>query len=120
MRKKQTVINKYCDICDKEAFNTCICCGKDFCITHAKNNGIDYRHSVNFGGSDDGFFCKVCDIELTNDNNHPLYRLHEAYKEIAHLRNEAKGFYDKLDKRGNDAEQQLRYWLKETKRLIKT
>lgn len=123
MRKKQTIINKYCDICarEEEAFDTCLCCGKDFCISHAKTMGVEYLFSVNFGGSGDGFFCKKCDIELSNDNTtHPLYRLHEAYKEIKYLRDEAKEYYKKLEKRGDEAEHHLQYWIKETKKIVKS
>ncbi len=120
MKEKKTITIKRCDICKDEAFDTCLCCGKDFCIKHAKTMGIEYNHSVNFGSSDDGFFCKKCDIELTNDATHPLYRLHEAYKEIAHLRNEAKEYYKKLEQRGQEAEEHLRYWIKETKKIVKS
>ncbi len=120
MRKKKIIMEKFCDTCGKEAFDTCLCCGKDFCISHAKMLGIEYNHSVNFGGSDDGFFCKECDVELTNNSVHPLYRLHEAYKEISHLRNEGKEYCDKLEQRGDDAEKQLKYWLKETKKIVKS
>lgn len=119
MRKAKTVVEKYCDICKKEAFDTCLCCGKDFCISHAKTMGVEYAHLVNFGGSDDGFFCKECDIELTNNLSHPLYRLHEAYKENAFLRDKTKAFYDKLEKDGNEATEHLRYWIKETKKIVK-
>ena len=120
MRKKKAVIIKCCDVCEKEAFDTCLSCGKDFCISHAKTMGIEYHHSLNFSGSDDGFFCKECDIELSNDNSHPLYRLHEAYKDIAHLRNEGKAWYKTFEKRGQEAEECLRYWRKETKTQVKS
>lgn len=113
-------MKKFCDICGKEAFDTCLCCSKDFCISHAKTNGVEYDNAVFFSGSNDGFFCKECDIELTNDSTHPLYRLHEAYKEITHLRNEAKEYRLKLEHRGNEAEHQLEYWLRETKKIVKT
>ena len=119
MKVKKIEIVKHCDICNKEAYTTCLSCGKDYCNKH-ENIGVEYQHSINFGGSDDGFFCNECDIEITNNTKHPLYQLHESYKEIDSLRKKAKAYYDQLEKNGNEAEQKLKYWIKQTKNIVKS
>jgi hypothetical protein len=119
MRIKRVETIKQCDVCHKEAFATCLCCGKDFCIEHETKEGIEYRHGLHIGGSDDGYFCNKCDIDITNDKKHPLYQLHESYKQIAHIREEEKAMFDAIQRKGDEAEAQLKYFIKQTKKLVR-
>jgi hypothetical protein len=117
MRENKTIEVKVCDACGKSenVFHTCLRCGKDFCYDDFKKEGVEYKHAVFFGGSDDVEFCKACDIELHNNRNEPLYGLHKAFLNIKWLVAERKGYDDEFDKRTKEAEERVQYFLKKEK-----
>lgn len=108
MKRTVTVEQILCDVCQKnEAYkwNACLNCGKHICYDCRKLNAHEYRHGVNVGGSGDGIYCNDCDAALTKAATDPL---HNAYRAIYALRNEAAGFYADFDKRRVVAEDALK------------
>lgn len=94
----------FCDYCAKGSYEKCLGCKKDICWDCQKTKGIDFKHSVHFSGSGDGFYCNEClgNKEVTST---PLFK---AYKEINNLRNEQKNWYDDFRKRADTAENHLK------------
>lgn len=94
----------FCDKCGKEEYvYRCMGCGSEFCFDCMKESMIEYHHAVNFSGSGDGLFCKICDASPP-----PMVAdLWWAYRQVKRLKKEAKAFYDSLDKRSKAAEAEV-------------
>lgn len=106
MKKKITRVVEYCDKCEKEAaLYTCLCCGEMHCYECGVRHGVKYEHSIHFGGSGDGYYCKKCDTDLTMKATDPL---HMAYRGIRSLRNELNGWSVDFDRRRKAAEEYLK------------
>lgn len=108
MKQTKNVEKIICDICHTEEsypWNACLCCGKDICYDCRALHGKQYNHEVHSGGTGDGAYCNDCDAKLTQAANDPL---HNAYRVIAALRNEAEGFYADFEKRRRAAEEVLK------------
>lgn len=109
MEKSKTVMTKICDICGSDdcVFDRCIRCSVDHCYNCAKENGVDYKQSVHFSGSVDGYFCLKCDAEIASNPNDKLYKLHLAYKTVKALREENEAYYKDFNRRTEMAETNL-------------
>ncbi len=61
MKKEVSVVQTICDFCNKETcYVHCLGCGKDICWHCQQQNGISFRHSHIFTGSEDGWYCHPC------------------------------------------------------------
>jgi len=97
-----------CDHCGKEEYTEpCLRCGIEHCWECRETQGIEYRHSVHFQGTGDGYYCRACDKYLKEHKD----ILHSAYLAIKKLKNEEKEFYDDFKKRVDEAEEHLQYLL---------
>jgi hypothetical protein len=108
--KTITVEQRYCDFCDKEAYpwTVCLGCGKDLCPPigqQSNSHSIKYPHGVNVSGSDDGYYCLLCDVRLSETKDDPL---HQAYAAVRALRDESTQAYEALQQREKSAEAEIR------------
>jgi len=96
-----------CDACGKEDVyvTACLYCGTEHCFECRQNSGKVYRHSVFFGGSDDGYYCNKCDNRLTKSNADGK---HVAYQSIVSLQREHEAWNQNFKRRCDSAESTLR------------
>jgi len=102
MKKTVTVEKSFCDVCGKVAsgYQSCMSCGKEFCYKCEETEAVKYSHAINLSGSNDGFYCKDCDIKLINSKD----ELHSAYREIKRLKEEQTSWYNDFKCRSGFAE----------------
>lgn len=107
MKKTKQIEVDICDVCGKETelAYTCRRCDQIQCYECKKNHGVEYTHSVHFSGSGDGFYCKACDVKLTDYNTDPL---HNAYRAVAALKLESKTYYEDFKNRQDEAEAEVK------------
>ena len=104
MKKEVTKIVHCCDACGAAqdyGIDLCLGCGAEHCSACKKTHGVEYKHGVNFSGSDDGYYCHQCDARLTKSGED---KLHCAYRQIARLRVEGEAFSADFRKRVQTAE----------------
>jgi hypothetical protein len=91
-----------CNGCSKKLSSgqPCMGCGKIYCMDCDDKELTTFKHSLFFGGSDDGKFCKEC---LKNPPD-KIVRLLEAYKEIKAIDNVWSDTYKSLEKKGERQE----------------
>jgi len=111
MKKSITKEVVCCDKCGEEVgySNPCMECGIEMCYDCRKIHGVEYNHAVHFSGSNDGLYCKPCDVKLTKSAND---KRHNAYLAVKSLRDELKEWSDKFKKRQNAAEDLVRSFSK--------
>lgn len=109
MIKTIQIDQRFCDFCNKEAYpwTVCLGCGKDLCPpigVEAKPHVIRYPHSVNCSGSNDGYYCVPCDVQLSETRSDPL---HQAYVAIKDYRDEEQRVYKTRQANGERLEQDV-------------
>ena len=111
MRKQLLKTVRICNKCgsDEHVYERCLECGLDHCYECKKQHGIEYNHAVNFGGSDDGYYCKECNEKLLSSRDNEL---HLAYLKIKKLRAEEQSWYAKFKSRKEKAETRVKTLLK--------
>lgn len=97
MKKSVTEDRFYCDVCGEEAYEwtKCFSCGKDLCPqsyfdSNPNPHAVRYPHGVYTSGSDDGYYCIPCDIQLSESK---ADLLHQAYVAIRTIRDERERWY---------------------------
>lgn len=98
----------FCDFCGAENYvEPCLKCGKEACWECKKKPevGVEYSHAVYFCGGGDGFYCRPCDLALSESQADAK---HNAYVAIRSLRDELKGWQVSFEKRQKIAEEQVR------------
>jgi len=100
-----TIERSFCDVCGKEVsgYSNCDHCGKEYCYECSKTELKEYKHSVYCSGSGDGNYCHKCDAELIASGD----KKHIAYRNIANLRNENRGWNEDFKRRSDAAESEL-------------
>ena len=106
MKKTIQKETHFCDACGKEEFyiDHCLSCGKEHCYQCKKTEGREYRHGVYIMGTGDGYYCRPCDTKLAKSKDD----LHEAYQNIAKLREECDKWNADFEARKEAAEAHLR------------
>jgi hypothetical protein len=107
MKKTVQRIIHICDHCGNEDVipNTCLKCGKQFCLDCAQKHAVSYSPLVGCSGSSDGLYCKPCDARLARDGND---QLHTAYRAIASLQLEGEAWNRDFRNRSQAAEELVR------------
>lgn len=101
---------RVCDICgEKEVYDKCLRCGKDYCSKHAKTELITYPHMVVFKSSDDGQFCKQCHQEILDNPTDKFSILLQSYRTMKSLRTKVESFSKQLDRDEREAEDCINY-----------
>ena len=92
----------FCDECEEQIYvDSCLGCGIEHCQECREKMGVKYRHGVHTSGSGDGYYCKACDLKLSNSRVDPL---HNAYLAIKNLRAEEKAWWLSFNSRSEHAE----------------
>lgn len=106
MKKTVTREVDFCDRCGKEQdyLVACLGCRMEVCWQCSEAVGVTYQHGVYFRGSGDGFYCRSCDIALSETNADPL---HVAYRAVRALRDEATASHNDFKRRQELAEGNL-------------
>lgn len=107
MKKIVEIEATFCDNCGADTYpHACRKCGAEYCYQCAAKPeiGTVYKHGVYVCGSGDGFYCRPCDIELSESKSDPL---HEAYVAVRTLRDEVTAFGEDFEARKKIAEQHL-------------
>ncbi len=96
-----------CDRCGKETYcEQCLGgCGIEHCWECRRERGVEYTHTVHFSGSDDGYYCTLCNTKLSEQGSDDL---HNAYLTIADLRREVKKWSADFETRSDKAEALLK------------
>jgi hypothetical protein len=104
-----------CDKCGTETLyhKTCLKCGIEMCSECSEKLGVDFRHALYFMGSDDGFYCKPCDSELTKSQND---KLHNAYMSIRDFARESENWNHDFEIRRKTVENEIQRLLKKERR----
>jgi hypothetical protein len=106
MKKKITIDATYCDACGlRDYVDPCLGgCGVEHCWRCQETQGVKYNHGVYFSGGGDGYYCRPCDMALSENGTNPL---HQAYQAIRALRDESAKFYADHEARTKVAEKNL-------------
>ena len=95
-----------CDKCGKETYpDPCLGCGTEVCYECQPKHGKNYRHSVYFQGSGDGFYCSPCDTKLTEGGTDAR---HNAYCAVKSLKDELEAWHTDFKRRQEKAEDALK------------
>lgn len=94
---------RHCDFCDNKehSYYKCLGCGKDACYECKKTQGVEYPHALYFGGSDDGWYCTICNATSQDE-------LLVGYKAIKSMRDELSQFNAAFKVRSDQAEKTLK------------
>ena len=106
MKKLVTREVDCCDRCESESFLThCKECNTAHCYDCRKEFGVGYQQGLYVQGSDDGYYCRTCDNELTKSG---ADELHAAYLGIKRLRLELDAWSCDFERRKKKAEESVR------------
>ena len=108
MKKTITKEIEACDFCsgDKEAYHTCMKCGKKACYNCNEHRFKKLKHAVNFQGSMDGTYCHNCFSELLESKDNELFN---AYLKLQSLIEEYNTFYSPWKTRSRRAERDIEF-----------
>jgi hypothetical protein len=97
---------RFCDKCGKEdSYPTaCMKCGIEMCYECQEQHGKSYNHGIYVSGSGDGFYCKPCDLTLTESGRD---KRHNAYLAIKSLSDELEAWSANFKARQKSAEKAL-------------
>jgi hypothetical protein len=113
MKKVMRKEVEFCDGCNAETYVTaCMKCGVDHCWQCQEKWGVEYAHGVYVKGSGDGYWCKPCDVQMSESGSDELYL---AYVAIRQVRDEMIAFNAEWSQRKDAAESRLKQ-LQEQKR----
>ena len=104
MKKLVELEATFCDGCKERTYvSPCLRCGIEHCWKCCKSLGTEYRYLCYGSGSGDGYYCRACDLILSQLNT----PMHRAYRKIASLQQENELFYADWKQRCKDAEAHL-------------